>query len=43
MTEELLALQWLHKKITDHVVGPAVLNLRISFLYLIGNEELTNV
>jgi hypothetical protein len=30
---ELFALQWLHKKITDHVVGPAVLNLRIPFLY----------
>jgi hypothetical protein len=28
---ELLALQWLRKKITDHVVGPAVFNLRVSF------------
>jgi hypothetical protein len=40
---ELLALQWLHKKITDHVVGPAVFNLRVSLLYLIGNKEVTNV
>jgi hypothetical protein len=40
---ELLALQWLCKKITDHVVGPAVLNLRIFLLYLIGKKELTNV
>jgi hypothetical protein len=40
---ELFALQWLRKKITDHVVGPAVFNLRISLLYLIGNEEVTDV
>jgi hypothetical protein len=40
---ELLALQRLRKKITDHVVGPAMFNLRIPFLYLIGNEEITNV
>jgi hypothetical protein len=40
---ELFALQWLCKKITDHVVGLAVFNLRVSFLYLIGNEEVTDV
>jgi hypothetical protein len=40
---ELLALQWLCKKITNHVVGPAVFNLRISLLYLIANKEVTNV
>jgi hypothetical protein len=40
---ELLALQWLWKKITNHIVGPAVFNLRVSLLYLIGNEEVTNV
>jgi hypothetical protein len=40
---ELLALQWLRKKITDHVVGPAVFNLCVSLLYLIGNKEVTNV
>jgi hypothetical protein len=33
---ELLALQRLLKKISDHVVGPAVLDLRISLLNLIG-------
>jgi hypothetical protein len=31
---ELLALQWLCKKITDHVVGPAVFNLHVSLFYL---------
>jgi hypothetical protein len=40
---ELLALQRLHKKVWDHVVGPAVLNLPISFLNLIGYTEITNV
>jgi hypothetical protein len=40
---EFLALQWLCKKITDHVVGSAVFNLCISLLYLIGNKEVTNV
>jgi hypothetical protein len=40
---ELLALQWLRKKITDHIVGPAVFNLCVSLLYLIGNEEVTKV
>jgi hypothetical protein len=40
---ELLALQWLCKKITGYVVGPAVFNLRVSLLYLIGNKEVTNV
>jgi hypothetical protein len=33
---ELLALQRLRKKISNHVVGPAVLNL-------IGYKEVTNV
>jgi hypothetical protein len=42
-TLELLALQWLRKKITDHIVGPAVFNLRVSLFYLIGNKEVTNV
>jgi hypothetical protein len=36
---ELLTLQWLCKKITNHVVGRAVFNLRVSLLYLICNEE----
>jgi hypothetical protein len=40
---ELLALQRLCKKIYDHVVGPAVLNLRVSLLNLIGYKEVTNV
>jgi hypothetical protein len=40
---KLLALQWLCKKTTHHVVGPAVFNLRVSLLYLIGNEEVTDV
>jgi hypothetical protein len=40
---ELLAWQWLRKKITDHVVGPAVFNLRVPLLYLIGYKEITNV
>jgi hypothetical protein len=39
---ELLPLQWLCKKITNHVVGPAVFNLRVSLFYLIGNKEVTN-
>jgi hypothetical protein len=40
---ELLALQRLCKKISGHVVGPAVLDLRISLLNLIGYKEVTNV
>jgi hypothetical protein len=39
----LFALQWLCKKISDHVVGPAVFNLRVSLLHLIGSKEVTNV
>jgi hypothetical protein len=40
---ELLALQRLRKKISDHVVGSAVLNLRVSLLNLIGYKEVTYV
>jgi hypothetical protein len=40
---ELLALQRLCKKISDHVVGPAVLDLCLSLLNLIGYKELMNV
>jgi hypothetical protein len=40
---ELLALQRLCKKIMDHVASPAVLNLRVSLLNLIGDKEVTNV
>jgi hypothetical protein len=40
---ELLALQRLCKKISNHVVGPAVLDLRVSLLNLIGYKEVTNV
>jgi hypothetical protein len=37
---ELLPLQRLCKKISDQVAGPAVLNLRISLLNLIGIKKL---
>jgi hypothetical protein len=40
---ELLALQRLRKKISHHVVGPAVLDLHVSLLNLIGYKEVTNV
>jgi hypothetical protein len=40
---KLLTLQRLHKKISDHVVGSAVLDLHISFLNRIGYKELMNV
>jgi hypothetical protein len=40
---ELLPLQRLCKKFSGHVVGPAVLNLRVSLLNLIGYKEVTNV
>jgi hypothetical protein len=40
---ELLALQRLCKEISDHVVGPAVLNLRVSLLNLIDYKEVTYV
>jgi hypothetical protein len=40
---ELLALQRLCKKISDHVVGSVVLDLRVSLLNLIGYKEVTNV
>jgi hypothetical protein len=40
---ELFALQRLHKKISNHVVGSAVLNLRVSLLNLIGYKEVTYV
>jgi hypothetical protein len=37
---ELFALQRLRKKISDHVVGSAVLNLRVSLLNLIGYKRM---
>jgi hypothetical protein len=40
---ELLALQRLCKKISDHVVGSPVLDLRVSLLNLIGYKEETTV
>jgi hypothetical protein len=40
---ELLLLQRLRKKISGYVVSPAVLNLRVSLLNLIGYKEVTNV
>jgi hypothetical protein len=40
---ELLALQRVPKKISDHVVGSAVFDLRVSLLNLIGYKEVTNV
>jgi hypothetical protein len=40
---ELLAVQWLRKRITGNIVGLAVFNLRVSLLYLIGNEEVMKV
>jgi hypothetical protein len=40
---ELFALQRLRKKISGHIVGSAVLNLRVSLLNLMGYKEVTYV
>jgi hypothetical protein len=40
---ELLALQRLCKKISNHLVGPAVFNLHVSLHHLIGYKEVANV
>jgi hypothetical protein len=40
---ELLASQRLRKKISGHVVGSPVFDLRISLLNLIGYKEVTGV
>jgi dTDP-4-dehydrorhamnose reductase len=40
---ELFAMQRLCKKISDYVVPPAVLDLCVSLLNLIGYKEVTNL